>query len=433
MKNKFNKHFTLLKLILATNLFIFGLLYECPRNQPIFYNNHCDSTYCTEEQYKSGECIISEEITKTQWLTNIIKFEKTNGFFSLIKDDFYETLLFAVDSSDNKEKIYFNMYEDNYCLFKKEGNECIYYSKIIINEDYEVLNPELYILSIKYPYRYFVISIGTINSIITVLETFKSPYGYMMFSPAFFLNDTNRIIEGIKSLCFDYGEDNFFYSTITTKSNDPSDYYLSFYNYIIENSRLDVVDNSLSFRLQSTNDIDLTKGNYSSCFVIDEDFKHVSCFYLSQNNFYTITLVQNSNNNITVENKIVVGNPSNSGQDNIYFLKAISIGNYKAIYSYYSGNDDNIPTFLIRKINSNDYSLDDLYSEFPIICLYDYVFNNNIKYNDLTVISEKEFFFVSTNNNKDILIIANIFIYENPSDIRQLIIRYYTIKLKEYY
>ena len=428
MKNKFNKHFTLLKLILVTNLFICGLLYECDKNQPIFYDNHCVSTYCTEEQYKSGECIISEEITKTQWLTNIIKFEKTNGFFSLIKEDTYKTVLFVVYSSDNNEKIYFNMHEkDDYCLFE----DCIYYRKSNVDGDYEVLNPKLYILQVKRPYRNYIVSIGTINSNISVLETSRTDEDYMVFNPALFLNDSNRIIEGIESLCFYYGEDNFVYSTIITKSNDPSNYYLSFYNYNIEN--LDIMANLFSFKFNSVKDIDLTKGKYSSCIIIDENVRHVSCFYLSQNNFYTIIVVQNSTNNFTVENKIEVERPSNLGQDNIYFLKAISLGNYNAIYSYYSGNDDNIPTFLMRKINSNDYSLEELYSEFPVIYLYDYVFNKNIKYNDLTVISEREFFFVSTDNNKDILIIANIFIYENPSDIYRLIIRYYTIKLKEYY
>ena len=81
MKHICNKHLTLLKFILVSNVFICGLLNECNRNEPILKNNQCVSTYCTEEQYKSGECIINEAITKTQWLNDILKFEKTNGFF----------------------------------------------------------------------------------------------------------------------------------------------------------------------------------------------------------------------------------------------------------------------------------------------------------------------------------------------------------------
>ena len=432
MKNLGNKNLTFLKFILVSNIFICGLLKECGRNEPILKNNQCISTYCTEEQFKSGECIINEATTKTQWLNNIIKFEKTKGFFSLITDETYETVLFIVDSSDNKEKIYlYSKIDGLNCIFKNNKNNCIHYIKIGIDDDYEVLNPKTYILYYRKQNLNYIVSIGTSNSNISVLNVFNNANNYILFDSSFFLNDSTRIIEGIDSLCFYDGEDYFFYSTITTKSNDPSNYYLSFYNYNIENILNN--ENDFSFRFNSTEDIDLTKGNYVSCTIIDEKVRHISCFYLSQDNFYTITLVQNSNNNITVESKIIVGNPSNSGQDNIYFLKAISLGNYKVIYSYYSGNDDNLPTFLMKKINSNDFSLDNLYTRFPVLYLYDYVFNNNIKYTDLAVISEREFFFVSTNINKDILIIANIFIYKNPSDIYQLIIRYYTIKLKEYY
>ena len=76
------KKFTFLKILLVLN-HIYSLLCECDKNQPILKNNICVSTYCTEEQFKSGECVINEEITKTQWLTNFIKFEKTNGYISL--------------------------------------------------------------------------------------------------------------------------------------------------------------------------------------------------------------------------------------------------------------------------------------------------------------------------------------------------------------
>ena len=72
-----------IKIIIFFNIFIYSLQYKCNKTYPILKNNECVSIYCNEEQFKRGECIIDNPITKNQWLTNIIIFENTNGDISL--------------------------------------------------------------------------------------------------------------------------------------------------------------------------------------------------------------------------------------------------------------------------------------------------------------------------------------------------------------
>ena len=426
MKNKFNTKLILLKYTLFYNFLICALLNECERSTPILKDRECVSTYCSEEQFKSGECLINEPITKTQWLTSIIKFENTNGDISLtVEQERNYRLLFSTESSDNKEKIYFgiNIEKSENNLIFENGGKFVSSIRKSINEGDEMINPKLSFIK-KDLKNYYIASIGTKNSKIGLFPEKNYTVGYTIIDSADFLNDTDTRIEGINSMAIAYSFSDFIYSTITTKLDEPTHYNLSLYHYIIEIED----DKHPYFKYNSMNVIDSTKGNYSSCFTFYQG--SILCFYLSQDNFYTIVVVEFVEGNFEIRNKSIVGSPSNTNEDNIYFLKAFGIGTEKAIFSYFSGDEDNIPTFLIKMIGK-DYSLSDMFEDFPVIYLYDYIFNNNIKYNDVTGVDYDKIFYISTNNNKDILLIAYISIYGRTE--KKLVIRYYNIKLQEYY
>ena len=63
-------------------LFNFSLSQDCPREKPILKSNQCQAIYCTQEEYSSNECIISNNYTKIQWLNNFHFFNK--GYMSHI-------------------------------------------------------------------------------------------------------------------------------------------------------------------------------------------------------------------------------------------------------------------------------------------------------------------------------------------------------------
>ena len=57
-------------LLLITNSF----QRECEKSTPIKkQDNECYLVYCTNEEFEQEQCIISNPIIKTQWLTNIIR------------------------------------------------------------------------------------------------------------------------------------------------------------------------------------------------------------------------------------------------------------------------------------------------------------------------------------------------------------------------
>ena len=70
------------KLVVFLNFFTYSSLLECEREKPILKGNECVS-YCNENQFKSGECIINNSIIKKRWINNIIKIENTNGELSI--------------------------------------------------------------------------------------------------------------------------------------------------------------------------------------------------------------------------------------------------------------------------------------------------------------------------------------------------------------
>ena len=222
MKTRFSKKIILFKNILISNILIY-VLSECDRNHPILKDNQCVSTYCTEDQFKSGECVINEPLTKTQWLNEIIKIEKTNGDISLIEDfDYHRRLLLSTESSDNKKKIYYGIkfeeIEERY-YFNKNGEEIPYIEKNI-TEDNKMINPQLYIMEPSS--KLYIISIGIQNSNIEIFEIGQYEDNSIIFNSSLFFNDSNRIIEGIESLIFSNRFD-LLYCTITKKLNENTD------------------------------------------------------------------------------------------------------------------------------------------------------------------------------------------------------------------
>ena len=409
MKTIMYTKFNFLKVILVSNFFIYSLLYECNKNNPILKNNQCVSTYCKENEFKSGECIIDEPITKTQWITNITIFENTNGYISLSLDPISPNeLIFSTISSNNEERIFYAQNNElNKYLFVDSDNYIPYIKKKMnTSENRQMINPEIYLIYVNY-YLKYIISIGTENSSIDIFNIKKYTEDFIVINSTELLKSSNRIIKGSASLCYFYQTFDLIFGGIIKKEEDPSNYYLTLFNFNIN------IDN-LKFILTYEIELDLIKGNYASCFLFT-NMRYISCFYLTNENLYKITNIQNANDpaNFIIKNSTIIGSPSDSSGDNLYFFKGIPIDEYEAIYCYYSGENDNIPTFLIKKIVKNDFSLIDSYSDFPVIKLYDYSFNNNIKYNDLAKIDKKQFYFVSTNNDKDMIIIAYINIYQS--------------------
>ena len=437
MKNFMPKKLLLFKLIIISRLILNLVSIECNRSYPIFRNNECVSTYCNETQFSKGECIIDNPIIRTAWLTNIIIFENTSGEIDFFYDYRSENkFMLKTIFSNSTERLYYGMEDNDYIPYIFSDNDGNYFPYIKKNTNLSETNGITNSQSgfIDNGNYCFIISIGTKNSNIELLDLDNYSNDLIIISRENFLNSTNRIIRGISSFI---GTVNYYliYGLIISEIDNPSNNYFALFSYKISyNSQ----ENFMT--LIYSKYFELVKGEIISCFNFEKQLGHLSCIYLSEDYNYTIiNIFNNINNNqdnpFTVYYKKEIGFLANTTNENIFF-KGIFFEINKGIYCYFSGDSNEIPTFLFKEIDENTFNLTDLYSEFPVAYLKEYSFNNDFKYNDIVLcsIEEKKFFFVSSDIDKQFLIIAQFQIFTSSSDQKnKLLIRYYIIKLQEYY
>ena len=416
-------YFKILKISLFFNLMIYSITNECPKESPIIKNNdnNCTSIYCSELQFNSGECKINNRIVKTQWLNNIIKFENTNGDINLIKNYNEEKIIFSTTLSNKKERIIFALdFNQNYIFTNGSNHWVAYISKNIgpsLNN--EIANGQCLIYKNDNEYLFLI---SKENSDIQILNLNEYEKDFDYISKYEFLEE-NKKIKGDYSYCIFNVRSiyHFYFGAITSIEDESPNYNISLYYH-----QLSIENNKLKFTYTDHIEIDDMKGEYASYFA-DEGDQYISCFYLNQLNIYNITIFGVSEDYFVKGNTLTLEGPSGSNNE-IYFFKGISLGPNIAIYIYYSGENNEIPTFLFKKIDTNFLFSD--YLSISNVTLTEYSFNNNINYNELFKKSTKEFYFISTSKKKEILIMANFKIDSNKGKIA---IIYYIIELKKYY
>ena len=84
---------------------LFEINNECSKENPIYKNNDCQSTYCNEDEFQNGDCTINNSIMKIQWLNKIKLFR--NHKFDLINSiEMPNNDLFFICSLYSPENIY---------------------------------------------------------------------------------------------------------------------------------------------------------------------------------------------------------------------------------------------------------------------------------------------------------------------------------------
>ena len=412
MKQKFYKIFNFLKIIILLKL--------------IFYIKLSES--------------------KKDLLNDIIIFENTNGDIYLSKSDFGSVLIFGTSLSNEEERIFYGLSTDEKYIFNDNGKLIPFIKKNINrSENKKISNAKMGLFELRSDI--FIILIGTDDSYIEIFSIKYYSYNLNLYSNSNFFPQ-NTINKGISPLL--YGNTGYLFFISSSKFNDDST------NFFISANKYDIsIENSTIFNYillnNNNNNFYNIKGEYMDCFAFSSNF--FSCFYLDIDNNYKINIIENVESDFFERNNKTIGTISNPVDGEFYFLKGIPItsdenfignnDNFYAIYVYYSGSSNNIPTFLFIYIEPNNYIFSNKYNDqYPAVYLYDYPFNNGIKYNDLVLNQynsvenlEEDFFFVSTNSDKEYLIIAYLIFFtssSSPNDIK-LSIRYYLIKLKDYF
>ena len=381
-----------------------------------------------KEEYKIGNI-------KNSCLNNIVIFENTNGDIYLRGKD--SVIIFGTTLSNNDQRAFYAItYDTDRYIIKKDNIFVPFLIKNISQtENKEIYNGDLSIY--KNNKRVIIFLHGTDGSYIEILEINQYENDFSLVSPIDFINKEDKVIKGISSL-FYINYNTIIYGAVT--KNNVSDYKISIYGYSFSFTK--GMYQNFNYKYKNKIEYDDIKGEYLSCFVFNEEKYHLSCFYLNKDNNYTIIIIQTFLNSaeqiIGFQNQksIIVGSLSDPSDINFYFFKAISFDSNNCIYMYYSGDSNDVPTFLFKKINETNFELSDAYTNFPVIYLKEnYEFNNGIKYNDISFSDRYKIYFVSSSKNKEIIIIAYLHFYSLPEigPRNKLVIRYYTLELKKYY
>ena len=426
MKKNFYSNYSL-KLIIILDSIIYALLIECPKDFPILKNNNKCVSYCDKNQFISGECEITIPNLKAKWLNNIITFENTSKFYLSLNDN-ANIMAFTSTSLDKKERIYYIIKSGEIYFLSNGTDSNVPYikRKIEPEESLEMTNIDSCIISLNHIY---LLSIGNENSYIQIFildqNLNNEPNKY---SPSSFFKD-NIIIKGINSLCYIIYSNNLVYAAITSNEENNSDYFLSFYYILLIPIEYNIFPSILANG--TFNDI---KGKYASC-SIASIFSYISCFYINKENKYLVSLFYKEGNSFIESDTLFIDSFNETEMNQIYFFKQILINKNFLIFAYYSGEFNEVPTFIFKKLdNNNEFS--DMYSNLPIVHLYKqgYSFNNKLEYNEIVKTDTNDLLFISTNENKDSLIIAELKLFiSSLTSERELSIRYIIIELKKYY
>ena len=426
MEKKFYLNYTF-KFILILDSIIYTLLIECSKDSPILKNNNECVSYCDKNQFISGECEITIPIIKTKWLNNIITFENTSQFY-LTLNDHSNIMAFTATSFDKKERIYYVIKSGEIYFLSNETDINVPYikRKIEPEESLEMTNIDSCIMSLNYLY---LLTIGNENSYIQAFildqnlnnDPIKIP-------PISFFNDS-IIIKGINSLCYVIYSNNLVYAALASNEDNNSDYFLSFY-YIL----LTPQENGLFHSILANSTFNDIKGKYASC-SLPNILYYISCFYINKENKYLVTIFSKEEYSFIQDTTLFVDSYNETDANKIYFFKQIITNKNFLIFGYYSGEFNEVPTFIFKKLDNN-YSFSDMYSNLPIIHLYKqgFSFNNKLEYNEIVKTDTNELIFISTNENKDSLIIAELKLFDSSTTgERELSIRFIIIELKKYY
>ena len=408
-------NFILFKISIFLNIIIQTLLQESCNN--LLKTNKCFTNYCSLNP-NTKECSVN----------NIFIIENTNGDIYFKQDLRLNAIIFGTTLSNNEERIFFGFnYGDLIENFFNSDN--IYYLPQKINiersERKEIKNAEI---TFNYISCNIILLLGSDNSFIELYEI-KDPINNLLIEPTNFL-DEDIIIKGKPSL-LEFLNNFFHFVAITSKEENSEYYNISFYEYKFKRNPGFYQSLEINKKFHYETEI---KGEYMSCNSLSfNQNKLISCFYLSKDNNYTIIQVYRDNDGFSIKNKIVVEQKEDINLEKPYFMKALLFTLDFCVYAYYSGDLNNIPTFLIKTISETNFSINDKYDNFPIVYLYDYKFNNEIKYNDVVTDENDRFFFISTDKDKENIIISYLDFYLSNDNKEQLLIRYFTIPLKQNY
>ena len=427
-KSFFSTKFNIKNLIFL--LVINKVINECSIEEPIYVLNDdkCMAQYCTEEQFKTGQCKIDNEIIKTQWLNNIIWIgDKYFRFVNIVTYSNGDMVIETTSSPGNKKRMFYGLKRDGRVFFAKNNSQ--YYS-IEANEVSIKYESEIFTAKINdNNEKEYIISIGKLEHN-TELYDFEEDKIYKISTNDFLGINMEKI-----GTSFNYILDDNNVSFLGFLSSKTGGYtfnlkLLNFTTKDIENENSIIIKNST---------IEDVYGQRISCFITKD--KYIICFYLLKSGIKYIpyisafdkylTYLKNyriENTNIDIESLFLKGIHLDGEQGAfIYYNKII----YTNTYTYQYLPEIN---FIIYDYE-NDIFEDNLINSKKKISLNTFqVFDSNYLLNDFIKISYHKMCLISTSLEKDILYVTIINLYgENKAIPRYYYLDFFKLFKYKYF
>ena len=307
---------------------------ECDKSIPIYKNDECLNVYCTEDEFKNGDCIINNSIIKTQWLNKLIflgnngiqikmytSVEMPNNDIFFIFSNYNQDYIYIYGLKSSGE-VYFKDNEENLKIIQSNG-ELMYVS----NSVGIIINNKPYILLCKFDYNNKCELIDYENNIIN----YEVLYKFLEYE-----NDD------------DFDEYSEYFTIINL--NQKSKFLLSYLeSYFIDLSIINLQTEDLS-------SYDIIKNTKRGITTSSEQYYDIRCFITKEKIIECVIaqadklVVEIYDESLDYKNRIELDN-ENVGDEILSAVNCIHLKNEIGVFAYYPHDTINIPCPLYVQIN----------------------------------------------------------------------------------
>ena len=385
---------------------------QCDYYRPFLKDGTCQVS-CSNEELDSGDCIIENEILKTQWIDNIIYLSDTNYIYMNMVTSQNEDLIIVVSSSSSSElnkRLFYGIDKEGRGYFKLDNKEQKIYINSLNGDSCERYESEIFMVKFQSlgQTKEYIFDFGKASQLIQIydIENYITTYKKDFYSVFLLtLYDIRQII-GAK-VVLTSSNDNYYLIGLLYKN-----YVNSIgYNYLclIKFKILDITYITLN-KVVNINVINTSNSKCLSCY--ETSNYDIICFYQNNVKEYTVGAFSNDNLQFIRAYKLQNGNDNQE-----IFYKSVHFYDEIGAFIYYSNDEIPLANLAFIKFCHYSQSFSEYYNK---IIFNDYSFYYNLLLNDIIKVTDKKIYFVTMSLNKYDLYIISLHNYDEEKIIYRI-------------
>ena len=418
---KINKSTDIFKLLLFIIIISYCRSIQCDdRENPFLKNNQCSST-C----YEGEDCIVNNEIIKTQWLNNIIYLDGDRFCYTNVATS-EKNNLFLLSSGypaskirhlyilnhqgygylDNNNPMLIMQTNENDALGRFES-EIFTFKLLNSNDDKE------YLISVSKSEQYLEVYDIDNNNI--YYDTVATVFGSLK-------NVFTVVGVHLKLKSAEAQNKNIYLIGLLACEYANSIEYGYFYLKKVSFTSINIKDNKPSYSTQKT---ESSQSKIVSCY--ETNNYYIVCFFQNKLFEYTV-IVYDSNLEEKKQAKISLGYYGEGYQE--WFFKCVHFFNETGAFAYFTSATPSVLNFEFKRYFDNNNTIVNHFSSISKYTIRNYDFDKlKVTLCDMIKVEDRKFYFVGTNDDRKKLVIISIFNYNQNYIARRI----YTLNIKNLY